>query len=94
MSKEGLNQREKLNPTMIEIRNVADKGKSTLCSMGSLKKTPFSLNDLHFVPAQVFKIPLNTNEEVNIKVAIGPEAKKPLKVSSPIMFGGMSYGAV
>ena len=94
MSKEGLNEREKLNPTMIEIRNVADKGKSMLCSMGSLKKMPFSLNDLHFVPAQVFKIPLNTNEEVNIKTVIGPEAKKPLKVSSPIMFSGMSYGAV
>ncbi len=94
MSKKGLNEREKLNPTMVEISSVADKGKSMLCSMGSLKEMPFSLKDLHFVPAQVFKIPLNTNEEVNIKVAIGPEAKKPLKVSSPIMFSGMSYGAV
>ncbi len=46
--------------------------------MGSLKKMPFSLDDLHFVPAQVSKIPLNTNEEVNIKAVIGPEAKKPL----------------
>jgi glutamate synthase domain-containing protein 2 len=62
--------------------------------MGSLKKMPFSLNDLHFVPAQIFKIPLNTNEEVSIKTIIGPRAKKPLKVSSPIMFSGMSYGAV
>ncbi len=55
---------------------------------------PFSLDDLHFVPAQVSKIPLNTNEEVSVKAVIGPEAKKPLKVSSPIMFSGMSYGAV
>jgi glutamate synthase domain-containing protein 2 len=79
---------------MIDIENIADKGTSTMCSMGSLKKMPFSLADLHFVPAQIFKIPLNRSEEVNTEVVIGPKAKKPLKVSSPIMFGGMSYGTV
>jgi glutamate synthase domain-containing protein 2 len=94
MSKKGLDEREEFQTKMVEIRNVADKGTSILCSMGSLKKMPFSLNDLHFVPAQIFKIPLNTNEEVSIKTIIGPRAKKPLKVSSPIMFSGMSYGAV
>src|SRR3990170_5398350 len=94
MSKKGLDEREEFYPTMVEISNAADKGISMLCSMGSLKKMPFSLNDLHFVPAQVSKIPLNKNEEVSIKVAIGPGAKKPLKVSSPIMFSGMSYGTV
>jgi methylamine---glutamate N-methyltransferase subunit C len=94
MSKKGLDEREEFQTKMAEIRNVADKGTSMLCSMGSLKKMPFSLNDLHFVPAQIFKIPLNTNEEVSIKTIIGPRAKKPLKVSSPIMFSGMSYGAV
>ena len=77
-----------------EIKNAADEGKSMLCSMGSLKKMPFSIDDLHFVPAQVSKIPLNTNQEVSIKAIIGPEAKRPLKVSSPIIFAGMSYGAV
>src|SRR5674476_205076 len=94
MIKKGLDEREEFYSKIAEISNVADKGVSMLCSMGSLKKMPFSLSDLHFVPAQVFKIPLNTNEEVSIKVVIGPEAKKPLKVSSPIMFSGMSYGAV
>jgi glutamate synthase domain-containing protein 2 len=94
MNKKGLDEREEFYPKMVEISNVADKGISMLCSMGSLKKMPFSLNDLHFVPAQVFKIPLNTNEEVSIKAVIGPRAKKSLKVSSPIMFSGMSYGAV
>ena len=64
--------------TMEEIINIADKGKSTLCSMGSQKKLPFSFNDLHFVPAQISKIPRDTNELVNTQVVIGPEAKKPL----------------
>ena len=94
MSEKGLDEKEEINSAMVEIRSVADKGRSILCSMGSLKKMPFSLSDLHFVPAQVFKIPLNRDEEVNMKVVIGPEAKRPLKVSSPIMFSGMSYGAV
>ncbi len=94
MSKIGLGERKEFCPAMAEIRYVADKGTSMLCSMGSLKKMPFSLNDLHFVPAQVFKIPLNSSEEVSTRVVVGPEARKPLNVSSPIMFGGMSFGTV
>ena len=94
MIKKDIAEREEFYSKMVEIRNVAEKGVSMLGSMGSLKKMPFSLDDFHFVPAQVSKIPLNTNEEVNIKTVIGPQAKKPLKVSSPILFSGMSYGAV
>jgi|WetSurMetagenome_2_1015567.scaffolds.fasta_scaffold01687_10 methylamine---glutamate N-methyltransferase subunit C len=93
MSDKGMDEKEEFS-AIAQIKTVADKGKSILSSMGSLKKMPFSLNDLHFVPAQISKIPLNTTEEVNTKVVIGPNAKKPLKVSSPIMFSGMSYGAV
>jgi methylamine---glutamate N-methyltransferase subunit C len=94
MRKKLLDENEETYKTMEEITTIADKGKSTLCSMGSLKKLPYSLNDLHFVPAQISKIPLNTNEIVNTQVIIGPQAKKPLRFSSPIMFSGMSYGAV
>ncbi|MCJ7632135.1 FMN-binding glutamate synthase family protein [Candidatus Bathyarchaeota archaeon] len=94
MKQKGVDEEEEFYRTMVDISNVADKGTSILCSMGSPKKMPFSLNDLHFIPAQVFKIPLNTSEQVNTEVVIGPEAKKPMKVSSPIMFSGMSYGTV
>ena len=94
MRKKILDENEEVYRTIVDISNVADKGKSTLCSMGSLKKMPFSLVDLHFVPAQIFKIPKHSSEKVNTEVVIGPEAKKPLRVSSPIMISGMSYGAV
>jgi methylamine---glutamate N-methyltransferase subunit C len=94
MRKKGLDEEESSYRKMVEISNVADKGTSTLCSMGSLKKMPFSLDDFHFVPAQVYKTPLNENQEVRMEVVIGPGAKKPLEVALPIMFGGMSYGAV
>jgi methylamine---glutamate N-methyltransferase subunit C len=79
---------------LTEINRIADKGQSTVGSMGSQKKMPFSLDDLHFVPAQVSKIPLNSNEAINTTVIIGPQAKKPLMISSPIIFSAMSYGAV
>jgi glutamate synthase domain-containing protein 2 len=87
-------KKEEFYAAMVDINTVADKGTSTMCSMGAIKKTPFSFADLHFVPAQIFKIPLNRNEEVHTEVIIGPDSKKPLKVASPIMFGGMSYGTV
>jgi glutamate synthase domain-containing protein 2 len=80
--------------TMTALSNIADTGVSPLTSMGSLKKMPLSLQDLHFLPAQVSKIPLNMDEKVNTEVIIGPQADKPLEVSSPIIFSGMSYGAV
>jgi len=79
---------------IVDIKDMAASGNSIVRSMGSLKKMPFSLNDLHFVPAQVHKIPLNIEDKVNTEVIIGPKSGKPLKVSSPILISGMSFGAV
>jgi len=79
---------------LVRIKDISATGESVTTSMGSLKKLPFSLNDLHFIPAQVEKIPLNRDDEVNTEVLIGKMAKKPLKLSSPLMISGMSFGAV
>ena len=94
MRKRLLGESREFYQTVADIAAVADKGASMVCSMGSQKKMPFSLDDFHFVPAQIAKIPLNTSEQVNTSVTIGPAAKKPLTVSSPIMLSAMSYGAV
>ncbi len=94
LRKKSLGEDEDNYQTMVDLSGIADTGVSPLSSMGSLKKMQFSLSDLHFVPAQVSKIPLNIEEKVNTGIVIGPQARKPLKVSSPIMFSGMSYGAV
>ncbi|MCX9010145.1 MAG: glutamate synthase-related protein [Candidatus Methanoperedens sp.] len=79
---------------IVNIKDMANTGESVICSMGSLKKLPFSLDDLHFLPAQVDRIPLNRDEEVNTGIVIGRGSKRPLRASTPIMITGMSYGAV
>lgn len=94
MRKKGKKEDEEFYRTVAGIKEIASTGESIVSSMGSLKKMPFSLDDIHFVPAQVFKIPLNKEEDVRTEVVIGPAAKRPLKVSSPVMISGMSFGAV
>jgi glutamate synthase domain-containing protein 2 len=94
MCKKSSNEDQEFYQGIADIKDMSESASSIVRSMGSLKKMPFSLNDLHFVPAQVYKIPLNIEERVNTEVIIGPESGKPLKVSSPIMISGMSFGAV
>ncbi len=79
-----------------KIVEIKDKitGKSLISAMGSLKEIPHKLDDLHFLPAQIEQTPLNKEEHVNTSIIIGPNSKKPLKISSPIMISGMSFGAV
>jgi len=79
---------------IVHIKDMANTGESVPCSMGTLKKLSFSLDDLHFLPAQVDRIPLNRDEEVNTGIVIGKGSKRPLRASTPIMITGMSYGAV
>lgn len=76
------------------IRTVAATRQSSVSSMGSRKQFPFSLDDLHLVPAQVHRFPKNREEAVNLITVIGPVAARPLKSSSPILISGLSYGAV
>ena len=95
MRKKKSDESEEFYQTVSEIKTLAETGESIVRPMGSLKKPGcgFSFDNLHFVPAQVAKIPLDREEKVNTEVVIGPAVKKPLKVSSPIMITGMSFGS-
>jgi len=79
---------------VVDIKDESAVGESVVGSMGSLKKLPFSLDDLYFVPAQVMMLPLNATDPVKTSIVLGKDAKKPLELSSPIMISGLSFGAV
>src|SRR4030042_2636047 len=76
------------------IKQISKVNKSITASMGSQKKLLYSFDQIHFLPAQIDKIPLESNEPVDTSVIIGPQAKKPLKLSSPIMISGISLGTI
>lgn len=95
MRKKKSNESDEFYQTVADIKIMAETGESIVRPMGSLKRAECldGLDALHFVPAQVAKIPLDREEKVNTQIVIGPAAQKPLKVSSPIMITGMSFGA-
>jgi glutamate synthase domain-containing protein 2 len=80
--------------TIVDIKDASTMGESNIGSMGSLKKLPLTLEYLHFIPAQVNRIPLNVEDDVKTNLLIGEDADKPLKIQSPIMISGLSFGAV
>ena len=80
--------------SMIGIKIIAETGKSITSAMGSQKRLPFTLDDIHFIPAQVHRIPLNREYPVETVFTLGPRAKRPLVLPTPILVSGMSYGAV
>ena len=59
--------------------------------LGSSKSWPH-MDTLTFIPAQVASFPIDGDEDVDIKVTIGPNAKKPLEIEIPLLISGMAYG--
>ena len=53
-----------------------------------------SWDDILIKGAQLAKIPLNQDEKVNTKTIIGPKAKHPLVIETPIFITHMSFGAL
>jgi glutamate synthase domain-containing protein 2 len=80
--------------SMARIKIIAETGQNITVAMGSQKPMPFTLDDLHFIPAQVHRIPLNQEDPVRTAITLGPGAKRPLALPTPILVSGMSYGAV
>ena len=85
----GLNENEKV----AEVQKLAQTGKSENSAMSTLRKFP-TLDSLVFKGAQLHKMPLNEDIEVNTKTIIGKTAQHPLELEMPFYVSHMSFGAL
>ena len=78
---------------MEDIHRVSVTGASIIEPMRTTKKV-ISWDDILIRGAQLASFPLNDDEPVNSRTVIGPRAKKPLVIESPIYITHMSFGAL
>ncbi len=78
---------------MPDIHTMAETGESILEPMRT-KKPVISWDDILIRGAQLAKLPLNGSETVSTETVIGPKAKQPLIIQTPIYISHMSFGAL
>ncbi|SDF24439.1 FMN-binding glutamate synthase family protein [Sporomusa acidovorans] len=83
---------EKLSPrAVMEAAIRAELGKELTRPLGSpVVLSPWDKILLN--PKQLFQLPTEDYTKVTTKTVIGPNAKRPLTLETPIMITGMSYG--
>jgi glutamate synthase domain-containing protein 2 len=59
--------------------------------LGNSKVQPH-MERIMFIPDQLKNFPTAADVEVEMKIIIGPSAKKPLELDIPLLIGGMAYG--
>jgi glutamate synthase domain-containing protein 2 len=78
---------------LADIHQIAETGESISEPMRTAKST-ISWEDILIKGAQLEKIPLNSDIPVNTQTIIGPEAKHPMVIETPIYITHMSFGAL
>ena len=78
---------------MDEIHQMSVSGESLHAAMGTLLPMP-KWEDILLLGAQLDPAPLNDRDEVSVRTVIGPKAKKPMVLESPIYVSHMSFGAL
>ncbi len=84
---------DELEINMADIHQMAQTGQSIIEPMRT-KKPVISWDDILIKGAQLARIPLNDDVEVDTKTIIGPKAKHPLEIDTPIYVTHMSFGAL
>jgi glutamate synthase domain-containing protein 2/rubredoxin len=78
---------------MADIHQIAETGKSIIEPMRTRKPVP-SWDEILIKGAQLAKLPLNHEVPVNTQTVIGPGAKVPLVIETPVYVTHMSFGAL
>lgn len=84
---------DELETHMIDIHKISVTGESIIEPMRTTRDV-ILYDDILIKGAQLAKIPLNHDEPVNTKTIIGPKAKYPLVIETPIYITHMSFGAL
>ncbi|MFP4479205.1 MAG: glutamate synthase-related protein [Candidatus Izemoplasmatales bacterium] len=75
------------------IKSLANDGQIEYASMRTLELFP-DFKYLLFKAAQLDRMPLNKDVQINLETVIGKTAKKPLKLGLPYYVSHMSFGAI
>lgn len=78
---------------MADIHRMAVAGKSVGEPMRT-RVPVFSWDEILFKGAQLFRLPLNKTQPVSCRTVIGPGAKVPMVLETPVFVTHMSYGAL
>ena len=78
---------------MNAIHTIAESGSSIFEPMRT-KVSTLSWDEILIRGAQLARLPLNEEEPVNTQTVIGPNAKQPLVIETPVIISHMSFGAL
>ncbi len=84
---------DELEVYMKDIHRISITGESIIEPMRTTLNV-ISWDDILIKGAQLYKIPLNKDEEVNTRTIIGQKAEQPLIIETPIYVTHMSFGAL
>lgn len=84
---------DELESNMKDIHRMSVTGESVIEPMRT-RKDVVSWDDVLIKGAQLAKIPLNKEDDVNSRTIIGPNAKQPLVIDTPVFITHMSFGAL
>ncbi len=82
------------------IQHLAEHGLSKLghhgrvAAMGVPRDELPKWDDIQFLTAQLYKVPLLDDAPIGTEVVIGPNAAKPLRLDIPLFVSDMSFGAL
>ncbi|HWS21533.1 MAG TPA: glutamate synthase-related protein [Methanoregula sp.] len=86
-------QSDDLEVYMADIHMMAVTGKSIIEPMRT-KKPVISWDDILIKGAQIATLPLNKETFVNTRTVIGPKARQPMVIETPVFVTHMSFGAL
>jgi glutamate synthase domain-containing protein 2/rubredoxin len=84
---------DELEEYMADIHTMAVTGESIIEPMRT-RKPVISWDDILIKGAQIARIPLNKETVVNTRTVIGPRARYPLVIETPVYVTHMSFGAL